>query len=390
MIFASAAAPTTDIDRTIGRLCDEAEQRLAAAQVDLVTVFFTSHFEEEAGPLVRTLVRRYPSAMLVGCSAEGVLGAEAEHERTPAVAIMLAHLPGVRLLGVRGDADRFDSREAAAAWIDTLAGPGAEPPIFFLFGDPFTVPVGPVLELIDRQFPERPVFGGMVSGCDGPGQAVLVLDDQIHRDGIVGVVMRGPIEARAIVSQGCRPIGERFVITRCQSNVIQELGGKPAVRQLHAVLQGLSGEEAALARQSLFIGRAIDERRERFRRGDFLIRHLVGVDPGAGAVVVGDQMRVGASIQFHVRDHVSADEDLREMLAAGRDDLPPAGAFLFSCNGRGTRMWSQPNHDVSVLHEVYGPIPVAGFFAAGELGPVGGRNFIHGHTASIALLRPTT
>jgi small ligand-binding sensory domain FIST len=52
-------------------------------------------------------------------------------------------------------------------------------------------------------------------------------------------------------------------------------------------------------------------------------------------------------------------------------------------------MWPEPNHDVSVLQQICGgKVPVAGFFAAGELGPVGDSNFIHGHTASIALFRP--
>jgi small ligand-binding sensory domain FIST len=152
------------------------------------------------------------------------------------------------------------------------------------------------------------------------------------------------------------------------------------------VLVNLRPEEEKLARQSLFMGRVIDEYRDRFTRGDFLIQNIIGADQQSGALAIAGPAKVGATVQFHVRDAKSADEDLRAML------LPFAamdirGGMLFGCNGRGTNMWDKPDHDVGVLREVLGDVPTAGFFCGGEFGPVGGRNFLHGFTASIALFR---
>lgn len=389
MRFAAAASLVNRVDQDLPELCRRAESQLDGRHVDLAAVFFTSHFEDEAPTLVGRLVRQYPSAVLVGCSAEGVIGADAEHERVPAVALMLASLPGVKLAPLRAETDRFANIDDVREWLQSLGAKAADRPTFFFFGDPFTVPINPVLSLFNEEFPRRPVLGGMVSGCEAPGQSVLVLDDQVYRNGAVGMVMSGPLDVRVVVSQGCRPIGERLVITKAKTNVILELGGKPALARLREILNNLPIDDARLAQESLFVGLATDEHKGEFKRGDFVIRHLLGIDPNTGAMAITDEVRVGASIQFHVRDQASADEDLREMLQVMPPAPPPAGALLFSCNGRGTRMWDAPNHDVSVFHEICGPVPVTGFFAAGELGPIGGKNFIHGHTVSIALFHPS-
>jgi small ligand-binding sensory domain FIST len=109
----------------------------------------------------------------------------------------------------------------------------------------------------------------------------------------------------------------------------------------------------------------------------------------SGAIQITDLIRVGQTVRFHVRDAETVDEDLREnsLLARkrARSAPPPAVALLFTCNGRGMRLFDQPDHDVKLIHESFGPIPVAGFFAMGEIGPIGGQNFLHGFTASVVL-----
>lgn len=388
MQFGSASAAIGHLEEGLVGLCQHADEQLRGSRPDLVLVFFTSHFEDDADHIVRTLVRRYPSAMLVGCSGEGVIGEAKELEREPAMALMLGHLPGVTIKSFRVDADNMGDATAPQQWVRRIGVDPALVPAFIALGDPFSVPVNHVLGAFNAVYPGRPVFGGMCSGCDAPRQAVLVLDDVVHRQGLVGVALSGPIDITPVVSQGCRPVGRHLVITACDRHVIRELGGKPAIQRLQETLQGLSGEDSRLAREAIFVGRVINEYQEQFGRGDFLIRNLMGYDPATGAIAVTDELRVGSTIQFHVRDQASADEDLRQLLASHGGAEAPAGALLFSCNGRGTRMWTEPHHDVSVVHEVCGPVPVAGFFAAGELGPIGGRNFIHGHTASLALFRP--
>ncbi len=203
----------------------------------------------------------------------------------------------------------------------------------------------------------------------------------------MGVALSGPICVRTIISQGCRPIGERYVITKAENNVIHELGGSAALEHLQATFESLSSKEQHQAHQALHLGLLINEHRNRFERGDFLVRNLIGADRNSGSVAIGDVVREGQTVQFHLRDAQSASEDLHFLLAADRSTHQqlPLGALVFSCCGRGRGLFGRPHHDSTAIRERLGDIPVAGFFAQGEIGPVGGSNFLHGYTASIAL-----
>jgi small ligand-binding sensory domain FIST len=195
------------------------------------------------------------------------------------------------------------------------------------------------------------------------------------------------VRLATVVSQGCRPIGRHFVVTKAERNVIYELGGKPALAQLREIFDTLPTSEQRLVQRALHLGRVVSEYQERFEQGDFLVRNVMGIDSNSGAVAIGDFIRPGQTVQFHIRDEAAADAELKQLLAGVRDQsaAAPAGGLLFTCNGRGTRMFSQPNHDAQAVASAFGPIPLAGFFAAGELGPVGRQNFVHGFTASVGL-----
>jgi small ligand-binding sensory domain FIST len=202
----------------------------------------------------------------------------------------------------------------------------------------------------------------------------------------VGVALRG-VDVRACVSQGARPIGPEMVVTACHDNVIEELASKPALARLHEAIAELDPGERMLAARGLLLGIVIDENQPEYGRGDFLIRGLLSIDEEEGTVTVGERVRVGQTVRLQVRDGDSADEDLREALArqAGALPAPPAGALLFTCNGRGSQMFSVPDHDASALEAAFGGAPAAGFFCAGEIGPVGPRSFVHGFTATLAV-----
>jgi small ligand-binding sensory domain FIST len=157
------------------------------------------------------------------------------------------------------------------------------------------------------------------------------------------------------------------------------------------IFEKCSVQERALAQQAIFIGLAMNEYVHQFKRGDFVIRNLIGVDQQNGALYVSDLVQVGETIQFHVRDKQSADEDLHVMLQDMKAKLQkrkPAGALIFCCNGRGERLFSIKDHDTGAIQKSIGPFPQGGFFCAGEIGPVGGKNFIHGFTSSVALFFP--
>jgi small ligand-binding sensory domain FIST len=204
----------------------------------------------------------------------------------------------------------------------------------------------------------------------------------VHHDGAVGVVLGG-VDVEAVVSQGCRPIGDPYIVTKGDGQLVGELGGRPALERLTGVISALPEEDRRLASRGLHVGLVIDESKVDYGPGDFLIRAVLGADREAGTVAVGDEVEVGTTLQFQVRDPASADLELQQLLA-GRD---ADGALLFTCNGRGTAMFAEPDHDAVVLEEMVGPVPVAGMSCAGEVGPVGGRNFVHGFTASVLLLR---
>jgi small ligand-binding sensory domain FIST len=358
-------------------------------RVDLAFLFFTADHRDDADAIVERLWLELDPQAVVGCCGEGVIGGDAEIERRPGLAVLAASLPGVRLhtFHLRGDDwhDVIDDDEA----LRERTGAGPETRATIAFGDPFTTPVNQLLGAFDRAARGVPLVGGMASAARQPGGNVLVRNDATLIDGMVGVSLAGELEVETVVSQGCRPIGRPFVVTRAHDNVIDQLGGKPALEALRDTVTDLPEPERQKLANGLFVGRAINEYREKWGRGDFLVRNVMGVDQEAGSLAVTDYVRVGQTVQFHMRDAATATEDLSLLLEGqARGEGAAAGGLLFSCNGRGTRMFEQACHDVGAARKAMPKTPVAGFFAAGELGPVGGRNFIHGHTASFALFRP--
>jgi small ligand-binding sensory domain FIST len=277
-------------------------------------------------------------------------------------------------------------------WSDRLPPRWPADSGMLLLGEPFSFPADLLLERLNEDQPGVPVMGGMASGGWTAGQNRVFLNDEMLDSGAVAIWLHGAIRLRSIVSQGCRPIGRHFVVTKAERNVIFELSGQPALKQLSEIFQTLSPEEQQLARNGLHVGRVINEYQDEFHRGDFLVRNVLGVDSSTGAIAIGDFVRAGQTVQFHLRDAASADEDLRELLGAAAstadDSAGSRGALLFTCNGRGTRLFDAPHHDAGALQSALGDVPVAGFFAQGEAGPVGGKNFLHGFTASVALFEP--
>jgi len=230
------------------------------------------------------------------------------------------------------------------------------------------------------------VVGGMASSATQPGENRLFLGPRTHSTGAAAVLLRGDVRLKTVVSQGCRPIGRPLVVTKAERNVLIELGGKRALLQLKEIFDSLPTREQQLVQRGLHVGRVVNEYREQFELGDFLIRNVIGIDPNEGTIAIGDFFRPGQTVQFHIRDHETADDDLRQHLAAASQAGPtPAGALLFTCNGRGARLFGKPHHDATCVREAWGNIPLAGFFAAGEIGPVGNQNYMHGFTASLAV-----
>ena len=353
---------------------------------DLVCVFIAPQFEPEQRAMLDHVVERVGGAVVLGCLAGGVIGGSVEVEDAPAVSVWAAALPGGVVRPFRLTFQREDEH-AVIEGLDEIPA-GESDPVLVLIADGYSFPADLLLDHLNDAAPGVPVVGGMASAGLEAGRNSLYLDDDIFRDGAVGVIVTG-VGADAFVSQGCRPVGETYAVTRSEQNVIFELGGVPAMRRVEEMFAGATERDQLLMRRGLHVGQAIDELKPEQRQGDFLVRNVVGIDPASGAIAIGDMVEVGQTVQFQVRDAESARADLRVVLERDRalngDDI--AGVLLFSCNGRGQALFGQPGHDIGAVRKAYGSVPVAGFFAAGEFGPVGQRNFLHGFTASMLVVR---
>ncbi len=386
MRFAASVTEAEDLDDALAALTAPVESDVTRGMVDLVFVFVGAPFREEMETVQAELADFFPTAVLIGATMEGAIGVDREVERRPCLSLLAACLPEVTIRPFFLDQRQLVRAQSPADWERLVGAAPENRPVFITLADPFRFGVLDFLEQLNEAYPGCPVLGGMASAGRAPRENRLFVDGEVHDEGAVGVALSGRLRVDTVVSQGCRPIGRSFVTTKAERNVIRELGGKPALHQLHRVLVDLPPEDEELARQSLFMGRVINEYKETFTRGDFLIHNIIGADRESGALAIAGPAKVGATVQFHVRDADSADEDLRTMLAPF-EGTDVRGALLFSCNGRGTHMWDRPHHDVRVLREILGDVPVAGGFCGGEFGPVGGRNFVHGFTASIGLFR---
>ncbi|HEX4795288.1 MAG TPA: FIST N-terminal domain-containing protein [Humisphaera sp.] len=389
MRFHSSIADDESTDDAASRVIESSREALAG-QIDLGFVFFTDHHRKEAERLIERLWLELDPQCLVGCSAEGVIGGEREIERSPGLALLVASVPNVRLhpFHVAGQ-DAWQEVLADPPAMRERLGAGAETRALICFGDPFSAPMSHLFRAVDDELPGLPIVGGMASAARRPGQNAIVRNDEIYDQGMVGVSLSGPIDVQTVVSQGCKPIGRTLIVTKSHENVIEQLGGKPALAALRDSIAQMPEQDQHLLQNGLMVGQAISEYRERFGRGDFLVRNVIDIHEDKGAIAVADYVRTGQTIQFHVRDAQTADEDLSMMLEPQRLGAPAAGGLLFSCNGRGQRMFDAPGHDIGASRRILPQTPIAGFFAAGEFGPVGEKNFMHGHTASFAMFRQT-
>lgn len=396
----------------------EALEGLTAAMAgetpDFVAAFATHHYGtalEELGPRVQ---RATGCRNVMGCTAESVIGGDREIEDGPGLVLFGANVPGVAVRPFHVKARPVGGASEDETEFDALPPVGGSATSrVLLVADPFSFPADDFLKKVNEELPGVPVIGGMASGAMGPGQSLLFTSDGFREAGAVGFVLDGAMEFRTVVSQGCRPVGKPMVITACEQNVILKLGGQPALETLIQTWNTLPSKDQVLMQNAPFIGLAIDPTKSQFQRGDFLVRAILGFDQKHQLIALGELVRRGQTVQFLVRDAESAGEDLRFLLAtqggverptggehAGGGERPTGGehqgsgapehevgALIFSCNGRGSRMFQEANHDVScVRSQLSGKVTTAGFFAAGEIGPVGGRNYVHGFTASVAVL----
>jgi len=365
-------SPAVAVGEVVGQVLDGLD-----GPPDLALLFVTPPHAGALDDAVRAIRELLAPGALLGCAAVSVVGGGREVEQSPGV-VLWAGMTGP-VTPFHLTVEETPDGQTVTGWPDQLPD---DPSALLLLADPFSFPADPFLQRLDQDRPGLVAVGGMASAARGPGGNRLVIDDAVVSAGAVGVFLPASLTVATVVSQGCRPVGTPFAVTRAEDNIVYELGGKPALDRLQEVAAGATEADRRLLSQFVHIGRVIDERKVDFDRGDFLIRNVLGADPRAGAIMVNDVVEVGSTLQFQVRDAISAGEDLTHLMASHTAEA----ALLFTCNGRGSHMFPAPDHDASVVSASLGGAPLAGMFCAGELGPIGGRNFVHGFTASVVLL----
>ena len=366
--------PTQAVGEVVGQILEE-----LGTPPDLAVLVVSRSHGGAMEDIARVVRRVVNPRVLMGSVASGVLGGAQEVEDGPAIALWGGRFD-VDLEPVRLDAVTSGGELIVAGGAPLRTNSGT----MLLMSDPFSFPMDQVIAHLSDAAPGVRIIGGFASAGFGPGGNTLLLDDERFATGAVGVWLPDEIGVTPAIAQGCRPIGEPFVVTRAERNVLYEIGGQSAVSRVNDLIESMSDADKRLLANGLHLGRVIDERRLDHGRGDFLVRSVLGADRSVGAIAVGDEFPVGATVQFQVHDAAAAHEDLQHTIAGALNGSRAAGSLVFTCASRGAHLFGEPSHDASLIAEVTAS-PLAGMFCTGEVGPVGGRNHVHNHTAAIAL-----
>jgi small ligand-binding sensory domain FIST len=363
--------------------------RLGGSKPDIVFAFASPHHAEHYADLPGTVGEALGGVPVFGCSGGGIIGGGREIERSAALTLVGAVLPGVELrIFELGAGEMPNADDAIDTWHARTEVEPTELAGLLIAADPFSCDPAAMLAGLDRAYPEAVKIGGLASGGTQPGQTALFAGTHTAGNGMIGLALAGNVVVDTLVAQGCRPIGTPMFVTRSDGNTIFELDGRAASRVLQELYEAAGERDRLLMRKALFVGIATLPGREIYRPGDFLVRNILGLDSRSGALAVAAPLHRNGVVQFHVRDAETSAHDLTALLRgyAARGNRP-SGALMFSCLGRGTGLYGAPNHDIDELREQLGDIPTGGFFCNGEFGPVGGTTHLHGYTSSIALLR---
>ena len=352
-------------------------------------VFVTPDYAEKASDFLE-LIRIYARVpTLVGCSGIGLVGSAEEQEDGSGFSLLLVSLPGAKATAVPFDQDMVETATGSGYWHDRTQVSAADARAWLVFLNPFSLNVEHWLKQWNDAYPHIPIFGGLAGGIPNDPEAWVFCNDRVVPGG-VALALEGDVAVHAVVSQGCKPIGEPLTVTQAERNVLLRLGSRPAYEVLSDVYKDLSDAEREQAKGHLFAGLAVSEYLEEYKRGDFLVRNIIGADPNSGAVAINAVPRVGQTLQYQLRDSIVANDELKRLLTAqsALHTLNPYAGLLCTCHGRGRGLFGDANHDAGLINEFFPGLPVSGLFANVQIGPVGDRSFAHGYTASIALFAP--
>jgi small ligand-binding sensory domain FIST len=377
----SGVAVGFDLSRTAVIAASRAMAELSAPP-EFACIFVRAANPADVAAALAAAQRTIGAPHSIGCSSShGVIGGGHGIEDVSAVSVFVA--AGTELTVRSFHLEVMPTPESIA--VVGVPPIEAGDQVTIVLADAYSFPVEGFVEQSAQSLGGLPMAGGLAVGGQGSGSTRLLIDDRVVDRGAVGLVLGGSAAIGAVVSQGCRPVGNPMTVTRCDGNVVLELAGRPALQRLEDLLRTLSPSDQVLAGTGLQIGVVHDEYADHHEQGDFLIRSVVRVDSERRALVIADDVHVGQTVSFQLRDAEAASHDLHHTLARWSEGPAPAGALIFSCNGRGERFFASSDHDATMVRDDLGGAEVAGYFSAGEIGPVAGRNQLHGFSASVVV-----
>ncbi|MGD0089555.1 MAG: FIST N-terminal domain-containing protein [Planctomycetota bacterium] len=401
MKWASALSLETDVAGATTEAVTGLKSKLGNRHPDVVFVFVSAHFRPHYQTILVTILRQFAPAHVLGCSGAGVLGDWHEAEQVPALALAGAVLPNVQMKPLRLTGSLLPGSDSSPRlWEEKLGLKASAAPQFILLADSASINVDDLLAGLDFAYPQAAKIGGLASGGHRPGQDALFLDSYVFHDGAVGLALSGDVRLDTVVAQGCRPFGPVLAVTKCEPNVLLELDHRPALEILRALYRRANARDQDLMPTSLHLGLLMDPfNPQPPGPGDFLIRTPIGMDAKRGALLVAARLHDGQIVQFHLRDPRAASEELLAVLrsygaahlaAAPSESVPPPprGALAFCCAARGKRLYGAADHDTHAFRAELGDVPLTGFFANGEIGPVGGNTYLHGFTSCFGIFGP--
>ena len=405
MQWINALSTNASLEKAIEEVVAKVNAQLTTSP-DLGIIFISSAFASDYPRLMPILLDKFPLPCVIGCGGGGIIGMKNEYqplevEGNPALSLTVVSLPDVEVIPFQiTGADLPDLDSPPNEWWDIIGVGMEQEPDFILLSDPFSAKINELLAGLDFAYPSAVKVGGLASASTmGVGSGLFYFngDDEKQMfvtEGTVGVAFTGNLTIESIVAQGCRSIGDIYQVTQGEKNIILEMTDNQGktdtpLNLLRDVINNLGSEDQDLAQYSLFLGIARDEFKLELKHGDFLIRNLVGVDPKYGAIAVGDRIRPGQRVRFHLRDAKASADDLETLLTnycnEKSDSASTVGALMFSCLGRGEGLYGKPNFDSQLFLDYVSDIAISGFFCNGEIGPVAGSTFLHGYTSVFAI-----
>jgi small ligand-binding sensory domain FIST len=307
----------------------------------------------------------------VGTLGNGIVASGVEIYGQSAISILVMALPDDDFRLFEPIVDSLDDfRAKHGEWIDRH-----HPILGVVHGDPHNRDIAEIIEDISEETSTF-LVGGLTSSR---GKAVQV-SDSVDEGGLSGVLFAPDQPAITGLTQGCTPIGPRHRVTEGEDNIIKKIDDRDAVDVLREDVGELLSRDLRRIGGYIYVSFPIAAS----DTGDYLVRNLIGVDLSRGWIQVGELVSPGMALSFCRRDNDSALKDLKRMLSdvSRRAEAPPKAALYFSCIARGQHLFGPQSEEVKEIKAQFGDIPLAGFFANGEIS----NNRLYGYTGVLTLL----